>query len=146
MKYTEQELLEQENKARARFENNYAEKADIKVVKWTNERYFFIDACVTSGNTNCYLELKERLVDIDKYKSVLIEKSKVDIMITKTKDKDVIPLLICMYQDNKCIAFNLKTTKPIENVNITMQATNYTNNKKLKDVYMYKIEDAIIIN
>lgn len=146
MKYTEQELLEQENKARNRFEQDYSTKLDIKVVKWIEERYAFIDACVTSGNTNCYLELKERLVDIDKYKSVLIEKSKVDIMITKTKDKDVIPLLICMYQDNKCIAFNLKTTRPLEEVNITMQATNYTNNKKLKDVYMYSISDAIIIS
>lgn len=146
MKYTEQELLEQELKARNRFEQDYAGTLDIKIVRWFIDRYFFIDACVVSGDTNCYLELKERYCNLDTYKTALIEQDKVNLMLERTKDKDVIPLLICMYTDNKCIAFNLNECRPVENLNMKMQCNNYQERKRFKDVYMYKISDAIIIN
>lgn len=146
MKYNKNELTKKELEARARFEKDYATKLDIDIVLWSEDRYFFIDACVVSGNTNCYLELKERYCNLDTYKTAMIEKKKVIKMLERTKDKDVIPLLICMYTNNRCIAFNLKTILPIEETIINMQSNNYNDENEDKEVYMYSISDAIIIN
>lgn len=147
MKYNKNELEVKELESRMRFEQ-LIKDADVDVVKWTEDRYSFIDACVVSANTiNCYVELKERYCDSNRYDSILIEAHKVDKMIARTKDKDVVPLLMCMYQDNVILVINLKTTNPEKKILNKMQKDNYTVGEvKYKLSYLYSVSDTFSIN
>lgn len=146
MKYNKNELEVKELESRMRFEQLIS-NTDVEVIKWTEDRYSFIDACVVSASTiNCYVELKERYCISTQYDSILIEAHKVDKMIERTKDKDVIPLLMCMYQDNVILVINLKTIKPQNKILNKMQKDNYTANEvKYKLSYLYSVSDAFSI-
>lgn len=147
MKYKKNELEVKELESRMRFEQLISD-TDVTVVKWTADRYSFIDACVVSANTiNCYVELKERYCNSNTYDSILIEAHKVDTMLTRTKDKDVIPLLMCMYQDNVILVINLKTARPQNKILNKMQKDNYTVGEvKYKLSYLYSVSDAFSIS
>lgn len=147
MKYNKNELEVKELESRMRFETLIS-NTDVEVIKWTADRYSFIDACVVSASTiNCYVELKERYCNSNNYNSILIEKHKVDTMIERTKDKDVVPMLMCMYQDNVILVINLKTIKPEKKILNKMQKDNYTANEvKYKLSYLYSVSDAFSIS
>lgn len=147
MKYKKNELEVKELESRMRFETLIS-NTDVTVVKWTEDRYSFIDACVVSASTiNCYVELKERYCNSNTYDSILIEAHKVDTMIERTKDKDVVPMLMCMYQDDIILVINLKTIKPEKKILNKMQKDNYTANEvKYKLSYLYSVSDAFSIS
>lgn len=147
MKYKKNELEVKELESRKRFEQ-LIKDTDVTVVKWTADRYSFIDACVVSASTiNCYVELKERYCNSNTYDSILIEAHKVDKMIERTKDKDVVPLLMCMYEDDIILVINLKTARPQNKILNKMQKDNYTVGEvKYKLSYLYSITDAFSIS
>lgn len=147
MKYNKNELEVKELESRMRFETLIS-NTDVEVVKWTAYRYSFIDACVVSASTiNCYVELKERYCNSNKYDSILIEAHKVDKMIERTKDKDVIPMLMCMYEDDIILVINLNTIKPQKKILNKMQKDNYSIGEvKYKLSYLYSVSDAFSIS
>lgn len=147
MKYNKNELEVKELESRMRFETLIS-NTDVDVVKWTADRYSFIDcACVSANTINCYVELKERYCKSDSYDSILIEAHKVNKMLERTKDKDVVPMLMCMYQDNVILVINLKTTNPQKKIINKMQKDNYTVGEvKYKLSYLYSVSDTFSIS
>ena len=65
------------------------------------------DCAIKTETKKYFVEVKNRLIDSDKYSTSLIRCNKFDFLMSAVR-KDYIPLLICFYEDGYGLAWDLR--------------------------------------
>ena len=100
------------------------------------------DCAIKTETKKYFVEVKNRLIDSDKYSTSLIRCNKFDFLMSAVR-KDYIPLFICFYEDGYGLAWDLRKVNKGDVVMINGKNPVKNNRYELMPHYELNVAEAI---